>query len=110
MASLFKKTEIKLELLTDIDMLLMVEKGIRGGICHAIHRYAKTNNKYIKNYDRNIISSYLLYLDANSLYGWGMSQKLPVNDFKWIKKLSKCNEDFIKNYDNKGNLIMVAIL
>ena len=94
-----KKTEIKLELLTDIDMLLMVEKGIKGGICHAIHRYAKTNNKYIKNYDRNIISSYLLYLDANSLYGWGMSQKLPVNDFKWIKKLSKFNEDFIKNYD-----------
>ena len=94
-----KKTEIKLELLTDINMLLMVEKGIRGGICHAIHRYAKTNNKYIKNYDRNIISSYLLYLDANSLYGWGMSQKLPVNDFKWIKKLSKFNEDFIKNYD-----------
>ena len=68
-------------------MLLMVEKGIKGGICHAIHRYAKTNNKYIKNYDRNIISSYLLYLDANSLYGWGMSQKLPVNDFKWIKKV-----------------------
>ena len=53
----FKKTEVKLEWLTKIDMLLMTEKGIRGGICHAIHRYAKANNKYLKNYDNKIISS-----------------------------------------------------
>ena len=64
-----KKTEIKLELLTNFDMLLMVEKGIRGGICHAIHRYAKANNKYMKNYDKNKDSSYIQYLDANNLYG-----------------------------------------
>ena len=51
-----KKTEVELESLIDIDMLLMIEKGIRGGICHAIHRYAKANNKYIKNYDKNIES------------------------------------------------------
>ena len=72
-----KKTGVKLELLTDNDMLLMVEKGTRGGICQATHRYAKTNNKYIKNYN-NIESSYIQYLDANNLYGWAMSQKLPV--------------------------------
>ena len=77
-----KKTKVKLELLTDIDMLLIVEKGIRGGICQAIHRHAKLNNKYIKNYDKDITSSYLAYLDANNLYGWKMSQKLPVNGFK----------------------------
>ena len=65
-------------------MLLMVEKGVRGGICHAIHRYAKANDKYMKNYDKNIILSYLMYLDANNLYGWGMSQKLLVNSFKCI--------------------------
>ena len=70
-------------------MLLMVEKGIRNGICHAIHRYAKANNKYMKNYDISTELSYLMYIDANNLYGWGMSQKLPVNGFKWIKKLSK---------------------
>ena len=77
-----KKTNIELELLTDYDILLMVEEGIRGGICHSIHRYSKANNKYMKDYDKNIESSYIQYLDANSLYGWAMSQKLPVNNFK----------------------------
>ena len=60
----------------------MIEKGIRGGICYAIHRYAKTNNKYMKKYDKNKESSYLIYLDANNLYGWAMSQTLPVDGFK----------------------------
>ena len=68
-------------------MLLMVEKGIRGTICHAIHRYAKANNKCMKSYDKNIESSYLMYLHANNLHGWAMSQKLPVDGFKWIKKV-----------------------
>ena len=77
-----KKKKVKLELLTDIDMLLMVEEGIRDGICQAIHRYAKANNKYMNNYDKSFESSYLVYLDANNLYGWAMSQKLPVNGFK----------------------------
>ena len=99
-----KKTEVELELLTNIDMLLMVEKGRRGGIFHAIHEYAKANKKYMKNYDINIISSYLEYLDASNLYGWGMSQKLPINGFKWVKKLFKFNEDFIKNYDKNSNM------
>ena len=78
-----KKIGIKSELLTDIDMLLMVDKGIRGGICNTIHWYVKVNNKYMKNYDKNIESLYLMYLDANNLYGWAMS--LPVNDFNWKK-------------------------
>ena len=76
-----KKTKVKLELLTDIDMLLMVEKGIRGGICHAIHQYAKANNKYMKDYDKNKESSYLKYWRKNNLYSWTMSQRLPVNNF-----------------------------
>ena len=69
MAPCLKKTGVKLELLTDIDMLLMVEKGIRGKICRAIHTYAKVNNKYMKSYDKDITSSYLAYLNANNLYG-----------------------------------------
>ena len=80
-----KKTIVNLELLTDIDMLLMVEKGIRGGICQAIHRHAKANNEYMKNFNKDMISSYLTYLDASSLYGWTMSQKRPINGFKWVK-------------------------
>ena len=86
-----KKRGVKLELTEVYDMILLIEKGITGGICQATHRYAKVNNKYIKNYNENIESSYIEYLDANNLYGWAMSQKLPVNDFKWIKK---------KNYQN----------
>ena len=80
-----KKTEVKLELLTKNDMLLMIEKVIRGAICHAVHRYAKNNNKYMKNYDKNKEYSHIQYLDANDLYGWAMSQKLPINGFKWKK-------------------------
>ena len=82
-----KKTKVKLDLLTDIDMLLMVRKGIRGGIYHAIYRYVKVNNKYMKDYDKNKESSYIQYWDINNLYGRAMSQKLPVNRFDWIKDL-----------------------
>ena len=82
MASLLKKTGVKFELLTNYDMLLMVENEIRGRICQATHRYAKANNKYMKNYDKNNEPSYIEYLDTNNLYGWGMSQKLPVSGFK----------------------------
>ena len=78
-----------MKILTDfhtcISSPLMVEKGIRSGICHAIHIYAEANNKYVKNYDKNKNSSYLMYLDVNNLYGWAMSPKLPVAGFKWKK-------------------------
>ena len=81
----------------------MVEEGIRGGICHSIHRHAKANNKCMKNYDENKESSYIQYLDANNLYGWAMSQKLPVNGFKWVNDVSEINEEFIKNYDKNSD-------
>ena len=77
-----KNAEVKLELLTNNDMLVIVEKGIRGGICHATHKYAKADNRYMENYNKDIESSYLMYLDASNLYGWAMSQKFPVNGFK----------------------------
>ena len=70
-------------------MLLMIEKGIRRGMCHTICRYAKVNNKYMKDYDDNKESSYIQYWDENNLYGWSMSQKLPVNNFEWIKDTSQ---------------------
>ena len=77
-----KNTGVKLELLTDPDMLLMVENGIKGEKCDAIHRYAKATNKYMKNYNKNIEPSYLSYLDANNLYGWPMCEKRPAGSFK----------------------------
>ena len=99
-----KKTIVELELSTDIDMLLMVEKGTRDGICQAIHRLAKANNKYMKNYNKDVKSSYLMYLDANNLYRWAMSQKLPVSGYKLVKKLSRFNEIFIKNYKENSDI------
>ena len=81
----------------------MVEKGIRGGICHSIYRYAKANNKYLKDFDKNKESSYIQYCDVNSLYGWAMLLKLPVNNFEWIRDTSQFNEDFIKNYNEESD-------
>ena len=107
-----KKTNVELGLLTDYDMLLMVEEGIRGGICHSIHRYAKANNKYMKDHNKNIESSYIQYLDANNLYGWVKSQKLPKNNFKWVEDTSIINEEFIKNYNEnsyKGYILEVDL-
>ena len=109
-----KKTNVKLELLTDNVMLLMFEEGTRGGMCQATYRYAKANSKYISNHDKNKESSYIEYVDANNLYGWAMSQKLPVGDFKWIDKddMSKFSEQFIKNFDensDKGYIFEVDV-
>ena len=84
-------------------MLLMFEEGTRGGMCQAMHRYAASNNKYMKNYNKDIISSYLQYLDANSLYGWAMCKKLPVGKFKWSNNLSIYTEHAIKNYDDNND-------
>ena len=93
-------------------MLLMVEKVIRGGICHAMHRYAKTNNKYIKDYNKDEEESFLEYLAPNNLYGWTMSEPLHVDDFDQIKDLSKIDKNFIKNYNkdsDKGYILEVDV-
>ena len=103
-----KKTNVKLELITDYNMLLILEEEIRGGICHSIHRHTKANNKYMKNYDKNEKSLYIHYLDANNLYRWAMSQKLPVNNFKWVKDTSKINEEFIKNYNENNKIDYIS--
>ena len=68
-------------------MLMLVEKGIKGGMCYSIQKYAKSNNNSMKNYDANIESSYLLYLYANNVCRWATSQKLPINGFKWEKSI-----------------------
>jgi hypothetical protein len=85
--ALLKKTGVVLELLTDYDQHLFIEKGMRGGISMVSKRYAQANNPLVEGYDPSKLSSYLLYLDANNLYGWAMSQPLPTGDFKWVKDL-----------------------
>ena len=108
----FMKTEVELELLTNIDMLLMREKGVRGGKCYVICQYFKANKKYMKDYDRNEESSYLKHWDVYNLYGWAMSQKLLVGGFKWIESTSYFNKYFIKNYNEDsdiGHLLEVSV-
>ena len=98
-----KDTETKLDLFIDVDMILMVEKCIIGGICHSICRCAKFNNKYMKDYDKNKKPSYLQYWDVNHLYEWVMLQKLPVNNFEWIEDTYQFNQDFIKNFNEESD-------
>ena len=91
-----KYTGVKLELLTNIDMLLMFEKGIRGSITQAVHRYARVNNKYMGDqYNSDEESSYLKYLDANNLYGLVTIQELPTHGFKWISNIEKFTATYI---------------
>ena len=87
-----KLTGVKLELSTDVDMLLMVEKGIRGGISTISTRYGKANNPYMgKEYDPNLPTKYITYLDANNLYGWAMSKSLPTHGFQWMTDVEMDN-------------------
>ena len=86
-----EKTKVKLDLSSDMNILLMAEKGIRGVICHSIYWYAKASNKYMKDYDKNKESSYIQYWDVNNFYDSAMSPKLPVNNFEWTKYISQFN-------------------
>ena len=86
MESLLKKTGITLELLLDPGMLLMFERGIRGGITQSVHRWAAANNPYMgSEYDKSKPTKHLQYLDTNNLYGWTMSQPLPTGGFHWVE-------------------------
>ena len=107
-----KKTNVELDLITDYDMVLMIEDGIRGGICHAIKRYTKANNYYMKDYSKNKESSYIQYLDANNLYDMATCEKLPVKGFKWMVDISRIDKNFVKRYNKnscKGYILKVDV-
>ena len=109
--AMLKMTNIKLELMTDINMFQFIEKGMRGGISYIANRFGSANNKYMKEYDEKAPSKYIMYLDANNLYGWAMSQYLPTGGFKWMseKKINKIN---LAKYDescNKGLILEVDL-
>ena len=109
--AMLKMTNIQLELMTDIDMFQFIEKGMRGGISYIANRFGKANNKYMSKYDENMPSKYIMYLDANNLYGWAMSQYLPTSGFRWMteKQINKINLAQYNEDSNKGLLIEVDL-
>ena len=109
--AMLKMTNIKLELMTDIDMFQFIEKGMRGGVSYIAHRYGKANNKYMKEYDEKAPSKYIMYLDANNLYGWAMSQYLPTGNFKWMsdKEIKRIDLGKYKADGKKGLILEVDL-
>ena len=109
--AMLKMTKIKLELMTDIDMFQFIEKGLRGGISYIANRYGKANNKYMKEYNEKAPSKYIMYLDADNLYGWAMSQYLPTGGFRWMtqKQIDKINLAKYKEDSEKVLILEVAL-
>ena len=109
--AMLKMTDIKLELMVDIDMFQFIEKGMRGGISYIANRYGKANNKYMKNYDEKAPTKYIMYLDANNLYGWAMSQYLPTGNFKWLSQnqIEKTNLGKYTENSKKGLILEVDL-
>ena len=97
--AMLRMTKMNLDLITDIDMQLFIEKGMRGGISYIGHRRAEANNKYVKDYNPKIESSYIMYLDANNLYGGAMRKPLPYGGFKWVEERRSISEwlEYINN-------------
>ena len=109
--AMLKMTNIKLELMTEIDMFQFIKKGMHGGVSYIANRYGNANNKYMKEYDQKAPSKYIMYLDANNLYGWAMSQYLPTGNFKWMtdKEISKIDLGKYKADGKKGLILEVDL-
>ena len=110
---MLKMTNIKLELMTDVDMFQFIEKGMLGGggVSYIANRYGKASNKYMKKYDEKAPSKYIMYLDANNLYGWSMSQYLPTGNFKWMsnKEIKQIDLGKYKADGKKGLILEVDL-
>ena len=109
--AMLRYAKVELELITDIDMYLMIKKGIRGGVSMVSHKYAKANNPYMDEYDETEPSSCIRYYDANNQYGWAMSQCLPKGEFKWVEEeeLTQLDVTQIKKDTEKGYILEVDL-
>ena len=109
--AMLKMTEIELELISDIDIYLFIEKGTRECFLYIAKRFHKANNKYMKSYDHNRPSKYIIYLDANNLYGWEMIQYLPYGRFKWLNqnKINKFDVNAIRENSSIGYILEVDL-
>ena len=106
---MLKMTGAKLEKISNIDMYLFTEKGLRGGISYIAKRYSEANNKYMKNYDPTKPSKYIEYLDKNNLYKWAMSCYLPYGGFKWLKNVDKFDVNSISENSSIGYILEVDL-
>ena len=109
--AMLKMTNIKLELMTDVDMFQFIEKGMHGGVSYIANQYGKANNKYMKEYNEKALSKYVMYLDTNNLYGWAMSQYLPTGNFRWMtdKEIKKIDLGKYKADGKKGLILEVDL-
>ena len=104
-----KMTGVEMDLLTDMDMHLFIEEGIRGGVSMISHRYAKANVPELDDYDPTKPNEYLMYLDANNLYGWAMSQALPTSDFKWEENVDNFDVSAVPADNHRGYILEVDL-
>ena len=107
--AMLKMTGVRFEKIVDIDMYLFIEKGLRGGISYIIKRFAKGNNKYIKDYDPKKSSKFITYLDMNNLYGWAMTNCLPYGGFKWLKNVDGFDVNPISEKSPIGYILEVDL-
>ena len=107
--ALLNHSNVCLELLTDYDMHLFIERGLKGGTSMVSERYSKANNPYLKYYDRSKPTSYIQYLDAYNLYGWAMSQPLPTGELKWLKNVDSLNIHSIRPDFKRGYILEVDL-
>ena len=107
--AMLKMTGVKLEKISDIDKYLFIEKGLRGGNSYIVRRYAKSNNKYMNDYDPKKPSTFMSYVDMNNLYGWAMSEYLPYKEFKWLKTIDKFDVTSINEKSLIGYFLEVEL-
>ena len=109
--AMLRMTDVKLDLMSDVDMYQFIEKGMRGGTSYIAHIYGSANNKYMQNHDKSKPSKYIMYMDANNLYGWAMSQYLPTGGFRWLTE-EEINDKTLLNGqkdDYKGLILEVDL-